>query len=111
MTDKNQQGLTLAFKKVTGKSTKIKELGITVELTDEEVDEVIIALAKAKAEREGTDWTSHVKGMRWYVEDLQTFSALNAEERLELEYKAAFAEIASEAEMLIAIQRQLGEVA
>ena len=108
--DKNQQGLTLAFKKVTGKSTKIKELGITVELTNEEVDEVIIALAKAKAEREGTDWTSHVKGQRWYVQSLQAFSALTAEERLQTEYEEAFAEIASEQEMLIVIQRQMDVV-
>jgi len=98
--DKNQHALALAFKKAKAKSNKIKELGIHPDMSEQEIEAMIIAQAKAKAEADGDDWTTHIKGMRWYVESLVNFSGLSAQERLDTEYEDAFAEVASEAEML-----------
>ena len=98
--DKNQHALALAFKKARAKSAKIKELGIRPDMSEQEVEDLIVAQAKAKAEEAGDNWTEHIKGMRWYIEQLVKFSGLNAQERLDAEYEDAFAEVASEAEML-----------
>jgi len=98
--DKNQHALALAFKKARAKSSKIKELGIHPDMSEQEIEAMIIAQAKAKAEADGDEWTTHIKGQRWYIESLIAFSALNAQERFDTEYEDAFAEVASEAEML-----------
>jgi len=98
--DRNQHALALAFKKARAKSKKVKELNITPDMSEQVIESMIIAQAKAKAETDGDDWTTHIKGMRWYVENLIQFSGLSAQERLDVEYEDAFAEVASEAEML-----------
>ena len=113
MMDKNPQALALAFKKCSGKLAKIKELGITPEIEDESVELLIETLATAKALEDGTTLADHVKGQRWYVESLVKFSGLGGEKataderaelQLEAEYKDAFADSASEGEMLQAIR-------
>lgn len=102
--DKNQHALALAFKKAKAKSNKIKELNIHSDMTEQEIEDMIVMQAKAKAETAGDEWTTHIKGMRWYVESLVKFSGLSAKERLEVEYEDAFAEVASEAEMLAKLE-------
>jgi len=102
--DKNQHALALAFKKAKAKSNKIKELGITPDMSTQDIEAMIIAQAKAKAEEAGDEWTTHIKGMRWYIESLVAFSALGAQERLDAEYEDAFADVASEAEMLAKLE-------
>lgn len=103
MDEKNPQALTMAYKRVVGKSMKIKELEITPDMTEEQVDHMVKFLAEAKAEREGGDWKQFLKGQRWYVEDLVKFSGMTGEERLNLEYSMSFPEIASEGEMISAL--------
>ena len=105
MMDKNPQALALAFKKCKGKIAKIKELGITPDMPETEVEALIEVLATAKASEDGTAMADHVKGQRWYVEGLVKFSAMSVEQQLESEYQDAFADNASEAEMLKALQQ------
>ena len=102
--DKNQHALALAFKKAKAKSKKIKELNIHSDMTEQEVEDTIVVQSKAKAETAGDGWTTHIKGMRWYVESLVKFSGLDAQARLDTEYEDAFVEVASEAEMLAKLQ-------
>ena len=104
MEGKNTEALASAYRRAKAKSIKIKELGIKPNITNKKTDELITLLAKKKEEATGTSWKDHVKGQRWYVEDLIRFSALTATERLNLEYENSFADIASEEEMLAKLE-------
>jgi len=101
---KNPQALALAFKKCKGKILKIKELEITPEMDSDSIEALIEKLANTKVIDEGKTLADHVKGQRWYVENLVEFSALKPEEQLEHEYQDAFADNASEDEMLKALK-------
>lgn len=105
MTDKNAHALAMAYKRALAKSLKIKELEITPDMSEEDIDAMIKFLAELKAEKEGTeDWKQFLKGQRWYVEDLVAFSKLDAQQRLDLEYRNSFPEVATEQEMLNSLQ-------
>lgn len=104
MIDKNPQALALAFKKCKGKLLKIKELEITPNLNEGEIDALIEKLAEAKAKADTTTSMSEfVAGQRWYVEGLVKFSGMSIEDQLQAEYDDSFADTASEAEMLKAL--------
>ncbi len=96
---RNEELEAAIFRRVAGKSEAINRLGITPKSTPDELNEIIKARAEAKAEAEGTKWEDLVKGQRWYIEDLQTYSGLNLEERKAVEHKSLFPDIASEQEM------------
>ena len=102
MGDKNPHALALGFRKARGKLRKIGELGIQPDWTQDNIDDCVISLAKAKAKREGSeDWKQYLKGQQWYVEDLVKFSGLaTSKEKLEVEYDMAFPDVAEEEEML-----------
>jgi len=104
MDEKNQQALALAFKRAKAKSLKIKELKIVPAMNEDLVDALIIKLSKVKAEDDGKKWESHVKGQRWYIEDLIEFSGLDAQERMDLEYANAFPDTAEEGELTEALE-------
>lgn len=105
MTDKNEQALAMAFRRALAKSLKIKELEITSDMSEEDIDAMVKFLAELKAEKEGhDDWKQFLKGQRWYVEDLVAFSKLDAQQRLDLEYRNSFPDVASEAEMLNSLE-------
>ena len=105
MTDKNAHALAMAYKRAVAKSLKIKELEITPDMSEEDIDAMVKFLAEAKAEKEGVDdWKQFLNGQRWYVEDLVAFSKLDAQQRLDLEYRNSFPEVATEAEMLNSLQ-------
>jgi len=103
MMDKNPQARTLAFKRCVGKLKKIKELGITPDMSEDQIEEMIERLATAKAAEKEVNLSEVVSGQRWYVTDLVHFSGLTHEEQLEAEYNNSFAETASEAEMIKAM--------
>lgn len=103
MIDKNPQALALAFKKCKGKLLKIKELGITPDMKEKDVETLIENLSEAKATEKETSITEVVAGQRWYVEGLVKFSGLTTEAQLQAEYDDSFADTASEAEMLKAL--------
>ena len=95
----------MAYKRAVAKSLKIKELEITPDMSEEDIDAMVKFLAEAKAEKEGhDDWKQFLKGQRWYVEDLVAFSKLDAQQRLDLEYRNSFPEVATEAEILNSLQ-------
>lgn len=105
MTDKNEQALAMAYRRALAKSLKIKELEITPDMDEDAIDAMVKYLAELKAKKEGTDdWKQYLKGQRWYVEDLVSFSALDAQGRLDLEYRNSFPDVATEAEMLNSLQ-------
>lgn len=97
---KHQQALAAGFRRAIGKMHKITSLGITPTMTEDEVDNLIEVLAKAKGEAEGKDWKTFIKGQRWYVEELVKVSGMEPEEQLEYEYSLAFPDVANESEML-----------
>lgn len=110
MDEKNQEALALAYRRTKAKINKIKELGIKQDMTEKQVDALITKMAKAKAEtpesiQEGKPWTDHVKGQRWYVEDLIEFDKLDVKEKLDYEYSNSFADTASEDEMLEELEK------
>jgi hypothetical protein len=96
---KNQQAMAIAIRRAVAKSKKIKELGITPNMTVEQIDTLILALSAKKdvTERSSNDV---VKGQEWYVNDLKAFSALSAQDRLDHEYAVAFPEVAEPEEAL-----------
>ena len=101
MIDKNEQALAMAYRRAVAKSLKIKELEITPDMSEEDIDGMVKWLSELKAEKEGAeDWKQYLKGQRWYVEDLIAFSKLDAQQRLDLEYRNSFPDVATEAEML-----------
>lgn len=101
MIDKNPQAMSLAFKKCKGKILKIRELEITPDMDEDAIEGLIEKLATVKhADEPEKTLAEHVKGQRWYVESLVKFSALDVDTQLEREYLDAFADNASEAEML-----------
>lgn len=100
---KNQQAFAIALKRALAKSKKIKELGIKPDMSIEEQDQLVLSLAKGKV-TEGKTLKDFTKGQEWYVQDLVKFSALTAEERLDLEYSVAFPEVASPEEGLDALK-------
>lgn len=93
-----------AFRSARGKSVKIAELGITPDMSEDAIDEIVSQLAEKKAEETGKKFEDIVKGQRWYVEDLVKFSGLDAQERLDYEYMQKFPDIASEDEMLQSLE-------
>ena len=101
MDEKNEQALALAFKRARAKGTKIKELGIAVDFTEDQTDALITKLAKVKNPEA---WEKEVAGQRWYVEDLIGFSGLGAQERLDAEYANAFPDVAEEDELVDALE-------
>ncbi len=104
MIDKNPQALALGFKKCSGKILKIQELGISPDMDEDSIEVLIESLATAKALAEGNTLAENVKGQRWYVEGLVKFSGMTPKEQLDAEYKDAFADSASEDEMLEALR-------
>ena len=105
MNEKNEQALAMAYRRAVAKSLKIKELEIEPDMSEEAIDAMVKFCAELKAVKEGTeDWKQYLKGQRWYVEDLVAFSKLNAQARLDLEYRNSFPDVASEAEMLNSLQ-------
>ncbi len=116
---KNQQAQAVAIRRAVAKSKKVKDLGITPELTTKERDTIVLKLSEHKAAEEGKDLKDFIKGQEWYVKDLQAFASLGGEQganesdedfskrqaqaRFDYEYAQAFPEVASEEEGVDAI--------
>jgi len=102
--DKNQHVLAIAFRKAKGKKGAIKRLGISPEMDNDSRRTLVISLAETKAKNEGVPVESLIDGQQWYVQSLTDFSALTPVDQLEAEYTAAFPEVASEDELLAALE-------
>tara|TARA_R110000822_G_scaffold303878_1_gene428831 strand:+ start:478 stop:792 length:315 start_codon:yes stop_codon:yes gene_type:complete len=97
---RNPEVLAAAFKNAKRKLASIALHNITPDMSDDEIDTVVLTLSGIKAKSSDLDYSEFISGQEYYVSLLIDFSAMTAEERLTLEYDAAFGDIASEAEML-----------
>ena len=105
MAERNHEALANAFKQVQVHLDKIEELGITPDMTEDQVDALVKELSEAKALLESsTDWKKHSKGQQFYVEQLVKESGMSNQELLDYHYKRSFAEVATEDEMLQALE-------
>lgn len=102
--DRNQHVLAIAFRKAKGKKGAIKRLGITPEMDNDARRDLVISLAEAKSEKDGVPVENLIDGQQWYVQSLIDFSGLTAVEQLDAEYADAFPEVASEDELLSALE-------
>ncbi len=97
---KNPQVTATAFKKAKAKMKKIAQLSITPDMSEDEIDAIVMDLAEAKAIENNAPVGDFVKGQQWYVQSLVDFSGMTPQERLDLEYEDVFGEVASEEELL-----------
>ena len=99
MKEKNQQVLATAYKKAKSKIAKIKELGITPDMSQDDQDAIIKRLAEAKAIEENEPMTKFLHGQEWYVKSLVDFSGIEPAQQLDQEYEDCFADFSTEDEM------------
>jgi|SaaInlV_150m_DNA_4_1039716.scaffolds.fasta_scaffold19988_2 hypothetical protein len=78
--------LPLAFNQAKGIQSKISELNISKDMTQEAKDIIITKLATDKAITSGKPYTSHLSGMEWYVESLVEKSQLDKKALLQAQY-------------------------
>jgi hypothetical protein len=97
--DRNQQVLAIAFKKAKRKLQRIKELGITADMSEDAIDSLVTQLAEAKAVEAEAPVKDFLDGQQWYVESLVTASGMTSQELIDAEYEDSFADAASEDEM------------
>lgn len=102
--DRNQHVLAIAFKRARGKKGAIARLGIDPAMDNDTRRNLVISLAETKAKKDGVSVESLIDGQQWYVQSLIDFSALTPAEQLEAEYQDAFPEVASEDELLAALE-------
>jgi len=111
--NKLQEALAQAYRAVVSKTLKLKALGITPDMSEEDIDALIETLAKAKAEKVGGDWTKQVTGQRFYITDpergLIAFSAMSAQQRIDYEYADAFPDVADEDTMLSELEALMAD--
>lgn len=82
------------------KLEKIKQLGITSDMSQDSQDELVERLSEIKAIETETDIKDIRAGQRWYVESLVEFAGLEPEDQFEHLYRKQFAKQANEAEIL-----------
>ncbi len=102
MDGKNHEVLALAYRNAKRKIEKIKEFGITSDMEPAAVDALIVQFAEIKLAdptyKKGRN--EAIKGQRWYVEDLVSFSELSPQAQLDREYEDCFGEASAEDEMV-----------
>jgi hypothetical protein len=87
MTEYKQEILPLAFKQAKAIKDKIAELKISDNMSEKEVDQLVIELAKTNAEGTGKPFKKYLSGQEWYVKSLIEKSKLSDRELLEAQYK------------------------
>ncbi|WAK44710.1 hypothetical protein vBAmePPT11V19_00084 [Alteromonas phage vB_AmeP_PT11-V19] len=108
--EKKPEALQAAFLDAKRKLEKIKQLGITPDMEEDDVDALVEDLSTAKALKEhsengdGPTVADLRNGQQWYVESLIEFSGMSAQEQIDSCYEQKFAEQASEMEMIAALE-------
>lgn len=98
--DRKPEAVSAACSDGMAKLEKIKQLGITSDMSQEAQDELVEALSAAKALETETDIKEVRSGQRWYVESLVEFAGLEVEEQFDALYRKQFARQANETEIL-----------
>ncbi len=101
--DKKPEVLTAAFFDASAKTAKIKQYGITADMSQEAQDELVEDLSTAKALEFGGVVADYRNGQDWYISSLIEFAGMEPEERLQHSYNRKFAEQANEAELVDAL--------
>ena len=109
--DKKPEARSAAFFDCKAKIKKVKQLGITSDMSQEAQDELVEDLSTAKAVEDGSKVADHRNGQAWYVESLVEFAGMSVEEQFEHCYNRKFAEQADESEMLDSLQALTDELA
>ena len=108
MDEKNPQALSKAYKSVVRMLSLAKEYGITADMTDEAKDAVIEKLSDLKEAQDDSGKMTRKdieKGQEFYVEYIQYLLKLpDMKARLNHEYEALFADVATEDEMIRALE-------
>ncbi len=106
MNERNSIALALAYKRARAKKLKIKEIGLTTDITEDEINILVKKFAEAKAEREGKQAKDLYRGQRIYIAGLIEFAAIKSgEEAIDYEYQNAFADAASQSEHVIDLNK------
>ena len=98
--EQNQQVLATAYRKAKHKLVRIAELGITRDMDEDAVDDIVMRLSMAKALQEDRPVSEFTRGQQWYVESLVKFSGMTPLDRLDTEYEDCFADSSSKEDML-----------
>lgn len=104
----NPQARSAAYFDAISKMKKVKELGITPDMSQEAQDDLVEKLSTAKALKAHMDGeeakvADFRNGQAWYVESLVEFAGMSPEEQLAKCYEQKFAEHATDDEMLMAL--------
>jgi len=92
-----------AFKEAFNRKTQVALLGITPDMTEEELDKKVMELATAKAAKVDQAVNSLVAGQEWYVKELIAFAGMTSGERYLWGRSQSFADTASDNELLDAL--------
>lgn len=98
--DRKPEAVAAAAKDGIAKLEKIKELGITSDMSQEDQDTLVENLATAKAIETEVDVKECRAGQRWYVEQLVEFAGMEPEDQFEHLYRQKFASQANEEEIV-----------
>lgn len=98
--DRKPEAVSAACQDGIAKLEKIKQLGITADMSQEDQDALVEDLATAKALETEADIKDVRSGQRWYVESLVEFAGQEPEDQFETLYRKQFARTANEAEIL-----------
>ena len=108
MDEKNPQALSKAYKSVVRMLSLAKEYGITADMTDEAKDAVIEKLSDLKEAQDDSGSVSRKdieKGQEYYVNYIIELLKLpDMKARLNHEYDQLFADVATEDEMIRALE-------
>ncbi len=103
----NDHARSQTYKAVMRDLDKIEANKISKKMTKKAEDALVKLWSVEKGEVEGKDWKEFVKGQRWYVQDLQDFSAMDENQMMEKKYRDAFADVANEEEMVDSIKDRI----
>ena len=95
-----QDLIATAFRKAVSIRQKIKELSITPQLKEDELEELAKKLAAEKALKTGVKISETIAGQEWYVKSLLKYSSMSKEELLEAQYRELLIDNSSFDELL-----------
>jgi len=98
--DYKQELVGTAFKKAKALLKVIEDLKIKPNMTEKNIEKLVLSRCKAKVELEGGQITDYVKGQEWYVQHLIELSKLDKKALLQMCYDELLVENSSFDELL-----------
>ncbi len=97
---RNPQVMATGGRQARSMLDKVEQLGITAEMSEDDMDALVLRLAEAKAIEQDKPMKGFVSGQNWYVGQLIAFAGMTPLERLNFKCEEVFYDIASEEEIL-----------